>query len=162
MKEEFCRKVVGYDVNALYVKCSGLEMPTGFYIDYTLIATDWFRPSFPNNQSVGALEWLTHIAISQGINIQHRGNSNEVVWEWRNVTLMDGAKKHEQPLNTMVVITMDMTASPRERIFHLLLNSRKELKKQKAKHAYIRDVLGITLEVMQECAWKQEHKAVNM
>ena len=34
-------------------------------------------PSFPNNLSVGVLEWLAHIAISRDIYIQHSGNSNE-------------------------------------------------------------------------------------
>ena len=34
--------------------------------------------------------------------------------------------------------------------------------KTKVKHAFIRDVLGITLEMMQECTWYQERKAKNM
>ena len=38
----------------------------------------------------------------------------------------------------------------------------KRAEKTKAKYAYIRDVLGITLEVMHECTWNQECKAVNM
>ena len=52
-------------------------MPTGFYIDYECTVTNRFRLSFPNNQSIGALEWLAHIAISQDLYIQHAENSNE-------------------------------------------------------------------------------------
>ena len=68
-KKILCRKVVGFDANALYLQCCGLEMPTGFYIDYERTATDWFRPSFPNTQSVGVLEWLAHDVISGDIYI---------------------------------------------------------------------------------------------
>ena len=34
--------------------------------------------------------------------------------------------------------------------------------KTKAKHTYIRDMLSTTLEVMQECTWNRECKALNM
>ena len=78
-KKVLCRKLIGYDANALYLECCGLEMQTGFYIDYELIMADWFPPSFPYNQSVGALEWLTHITISRGVYIQYADKGNEKV-----------------------------------------------------------------------------------
>ena len=77
LKKVLCRKVVGFDANALYLQCCGLEMPMGFYIDYVCTATGWFCLSFPNNQSVGAFDWLAHIAISRDIHIQHAVNSNK-------------------------------------------------------------------------------------
>ena len=70
-------------------------MPTGFYIDYVRTATDWFHPSFPNNQSVGAFEWLAHIAISQDIYIQHARNSNEKALGIKNL-LVDGWCEEKQ------------------------------------------------------------------
>ena len=41
-KKVLCRKVVGYDANALYLQFCGQEMPTVFYIDYELSITEWF------------------------------------------------------------------------------------------------------------------------
>ena len=38
-----------------------------------------FDQVLPVIKALGALEWLTHIAISQGVHIQHAGKSNEKV-----------------------------------------------------------------------------------
>ena len=78
-KKVLCKKFVGYDANALYLQCCGLEMPMVSYIDYELAITGWFLPSFHNILSVGGLEWLAHIAISRCVYIQHAGNNNEKV-----------------------------------------------------------------------------------
>ena len=79
-KQVFCRKLVGYDANALYLHCFGREMPTWFYIDYILTTAGWFRRSFPRNQNVGVHEWFTHITTSWRIYIQHASNNTEKVW----------------------------------------------------------------------------------
>ena len=111
VKQVLCKKLVGLDVNTLYLHCCSHEMPMGFYIDYAPTAADWLQPSSSSNQSAGVLEWLTHIATSWGIHIQHVGRGNfviaktscwQMVWKHRNSfwicwLLLPWPRRHQQP-----------------------------------------------------------------
>ena len=82
---------------------------------------------------LGRWSRLTHIAISQGVYIQHADNSSEKVLGIKKLHVdgCGGVKKQKQYLNMMAVITTDMNISPSEQTFHLCLNPWKELKKLK-------------------------------
>ena len=52
MKKVLCRKVVGFDVNALYLQCCRLEMLKGFYVNCLLTTAGWFFRVFRSIKSL--------------------------------------------------------------------------------------------------------------
>ena len=69
--KNICRKIIGYDANALYLDCSGKRMPTGRYVVRT--KKDNFKRDIKFSKS--SIEWLEYIMKTQGIHIRHAANS---------------------------------------------------------------------------------------
>ena len=69
-----CKKIVGYDANALYLSAIMKPMPTG---DYTRrLEQNGFKKERKSNSRV-ALEWLEWEAYNRDIRIRHNGNNTE-------------------------------------------------------------------------------------
>ena len=145
-------------MNALYLQCCGLEMLTGFCIDYECTVTDWFRPSLPSNQSIGALEWLAHVAISRDMYIQHAGNSNEKALGMKKLRVYGWCEETKTALEYDGCYYHGHTCITNRANLPAVAELAERAENTKAQNSYIRDVLGITLEVMQECTWNQKHK----
>ena len=66
---ELCRKIVGYDANALYLWALMQEMPTGWYVRRR--AEKQFRPQPAQPYGQMAVQWLTWEAAKNGCTIRH-------------------------------------------------------------------------------------------
>eukprot|EP00116_Pleurobrachia_bachei_P001169 sb/3461431/ len=72
MDGKLCKKVVGFDANALYLECMSSEMPCGMFLRRR--APD-FILEYPTYTSKVAIQWLSWVEEDQGIEIQHAKNS---------------------------------------------------------------------------------------
>ena len=71
--DNFCRCVLGYDANSLYLYCFGPKMPTGWY-ELLEKRNCYQRSSKYSQQSIQSLEYK---ANTHSIHIQHAGNGGE-------------------------------------------------------------------------------------
>ena len=67
-----CKKVVGYDANALYLWTIMQPMPTGNYS--RRLADDGFKIQSSARMAIDWLEWQAH---QRGVHIRHQYNSTE-------------------------------------------------------------------------------------
>ena len=72
---ELCRKVVGYDANALYLWAIMQDMPTGWYTRRR--EENKFRPQQAQPYGQMAIQWLTCESDRTGCTIRHQGNGRE-------------------------------------------------------------------------------------
>ena len=72
---ELCRKVVGYDANALYLWAIMQDMPTGWYTRRR--EENKFRPQQAQPYGQMAVQWLTWEAAKNGCTIRHQVNGRE-------------------------------------------------------------------------------------
>ena len=72
---ELCRKIVGYDANALYLWALMQDMPTGWYTRRR--AEKQFRPQPAQPYGQMAVQWLTWEAAKNGCTIRHQVNGRE-------------------------------------------------------------------------------------
>ena len=72
---ELCRKVVGYDANALYLWAIMQDMPTGWYTRRR--EENKFRPQQAQPYGQMAIQWLTRESDRTGCTIRHQGNGRE-------------------------------------------------------------------------------------
>ena len=72
---ELCRKIVGYDANALYLWALMQDMPTGWYIRRR--EENKFRPQPAQPYGQMAVQWLTWEAAKNGCTIRHQSNGRE-------------------------------------------------------------------------------------
>ena len=72
---ELCRKIVGYDANALYMWALMQDMPTGWYVRRR--AENKFRPQQAQPYGQMAIQWLTWEAAKNGCTIRHQVNGRE-------------------------------------------------------------------------------------
>ena len=72
---ELCRKIVGYDANALYLWALMQEMPTGWYTRRR--AEKQFRPQPAQPYGQMAVQWLTWEAAKNGCTTRHQSNGRE-------------------------------------------------------------------------------------
>ena len=72
---ELCRKIVGYDANALYLWALMQEMPTGWYTRRR--AEKQFRPQPAQPYGQMAAQWLTSVSFTTGHTIRHQSNGRE-------------------------------------------------------------------------------------
>ena len=73
--EETCRKIVGYDANALYLWALMQDMPTGWYVRRR--EENGFRPQQAQPYGQMAVQWLTWEAAKNGCTIRHQANGRE-------------------------------------------------------------------------------------
>ena len=73
--EETCRKIVGYDANALYLWALMQDMPTGWYVRRR--EENGFRPQQAQPYGQMAVQWLTWEAAKNGCTIRHQSNGRE-------------------------------------------------------------------------------------
>ena len=66
---ELCRKIVGYDANALYLWALTQDMPTGSYTSHR--AENGFRPQRAQPYGQMAVQWLTRESERTGLSIRH-------------------------------------------------------------------------------------------
>ncbi|XP_063692200.1 uncharacterized protein LOC134824307 isoform X1 [Bolinopsis microptera] len=71
----YCARILGYDANALYLKCMAEACPCGMYLRRQAI--NGFTKEYPSNQSYGATHWLSSIEDKENIHIQHARNGSE-------------------------------------------------------------------------------------
>ena len=71
--DNYCRCVLGYDANSLYLWCFGQKMPTGWY--ELIEKRNNYRHSARYSQQ--AIQWLNYMSKSENINIEHAENSGE-------------------------------------------------------------------------------------
>ena len=123
---------------------------------YALLA--WY-----NNLDVApGLEWLAHIAISWDVYIQHVWNSNETALGMKKLRIDGWCEETQTAFEYDGCYYHGHTCVTKWANLPAVAELTERVEKTKAKHAYICDVLGITLEVMQECTWNQERKAKNI
>ena len=72
---ELCRKIVGYDANALYLWALMQDMPTGWYVRRR--EENGFRPQQAQPYGQMAVQWLTWEAAKNGCTIRHQSNGRE-------------------------------------------------------------------------------------
>ena len=72
---ELCRKIVGYDANALYLWAIMQDMPTGWYTRRR--EENKFRPQQAQPYGQMAVQWLTWEAAKNGCLIRHQANGRE-------------------------------------------------------------------------------------
>ena len=72
---ELCRKIVGYDANALYLWALMQDMPTGWYVRRR--EENGFRPQQAQPYGQMAIQWLTRESARTGCTIRHQGNGRE-------------------------------------------------------------------------------------
>ena len=72
--DKMCRKVVGYDANALYLWALSQPMPVGLYTHWKPVENDRFRPTVPIKE---ADEWLAWVETTQGVALRTRLNNSE-------------------------------------------------------------------------------------
>ena len=72
---ELCRKIVGYDANALYLWAIMQDMPTGWYTRRR--EENKFRPQQAQPYGQMAIQWLTRESDRTGCTIRHQGNGRE-------------------------------------------------------------------------------------
>ena len=72
---ELCRKIVGYDANALYLWALMQDMPTGWYVRRR--EENGFRPQQARPYGQMAIQWLTRESDRTGCTIRHQGNGRE-------------------------------------------------------------------------------------
>ena len=72
---ELCRKIVGYDANALYMWAIMQDMPTGWYTRRR--EENKFRPQQAQPYGQMAAQWLTSVSFTTGHTIRHQSNGRE-------------------------------------------------------------------------------------
>ena len=72
---ELCRKIVGYDANALYLWALMQDMPTGWYVRRR--EENGFRPQQAQPYGQMAIQWLTRESDRTGCTYRHQGNGRE-------------------------------------------------------------------------------------
>ena len=72
---ELCRKIVGYDANALYLWALMQDMPTGWYVRRR--EENGFRPQQAQPYGQMAIQWLTRESDRTGCTLRHQGNGRE-------------------------------------------------------------------------------------
>ena len=72
---ELCRKIVGYDANALYLWAIMQDMPTGWYTRRR--EENKFRPQQAQPFGQMAVQWLTWESAKSGCAIRHQVNGRE-------------------------------------------------------------------------------------
>ena len=72
---ELCRKIVGYDANALYLWALMQDMPTGWYTRRR--EENKFRPQQAQPYGQMAVQWLTWESAKSGCAIRHQVNGRE-------------------------------------------------------------------------------------
>ena len=72
---ELCRKIVGYDANALYLWALMQDMPTGWYVRRR--EENGFRPQQAQPYGQMAAQWLTSVSSRSGRIIRHQSNGRE-------------------------------------------------------------------------------------
>ena len=72
---ELCRKIEGYDANALYLWAIMQDMPTGWYTRRR--EENGFRPQQAQPYGHMAIQWLTRESDRTGCTIRHQGNGRE-------------------------------------------------------------------------------------
>ena len=72
---ETCRKIVGYDANALYLWALMQDMPTGWYTRRR--EENKFRPQQAQPYGQMAIQWLTRESDRTGCTIRHQVNGRE-------------------------------------------------------------------------------------
>ena len=146
---ELCRKVVGYDANALYLWAIMQDMPTGWYTRRR--EENKFRPQQAQPYGQMAIQWLTR---ESGLSIRHQANGREKrigklpVDGWCAQThtayqfhgcYFHGCPKCHQPEETNKLNGKTMVT--------LLANTKKHT-------AYLRRHVKVV--EMWECTWKRE------
>ena len=149
---ELCRKVVGYDANALYLWAIMQDMPTGWYTRHR--EENKFRPQQAQPYGQMAIQWLTRESDRTGLSIRHQANGREKrigklpVDGWCAQThtayqfhgcYFHGCPKCHQPEETNKLNGKTMVT--------LLANTKKHT-------AYLRRHVKVV--EMWECTWKRE------
>ena len=73
--DKMCKKIVGFDANALYLWALMEDMPTGHFTRRK--AASQFKPVRSQKHGVMAAEWLDWVAQSIGAHIVHKFNGSE-------------------------------------------------------------------------------------
>ena len=149
---ELCRKIVGYDANALYLWALMQDMPTGWYTRRR--EENKFRPQQAQPYGQMAVQWLTWESAKSGCAIRHQANGREKrigklpVDGWCAQThtayqfhgcYFHGCPKCHQPEETNKLNGKTMVT--------LLANTKKHT-------AYLRRHVKVV--EMWECTWKRE------
>ena len=72
---ELCRKIVGYDANALYLWAIMQDMPAGWYTRRR--EENKFRPQQAQPYGQMAAQWVTSVSFTTGHTIRHQSNGRE-------------------------------------------------------------------------------------
>ena len=73
IKDNFCRCVLGFDANALYLYCFGKKMPTGWYTIQS--ETDGYKKQ--QKYSRQSIQWLDYMMHTKNVHIRHAENGGE-------------------------------------------------------------------------------------
>ena len=84
-----CKKIIGYDANALYLWSIMQEMPTGHFVRRK--SENQFRRETPRRYERMAIEWLEWEAQQSGYHVRHQGNDRGAIG--RNRLPVDGYVK---------------------------------------------------------------------
>ncbi|NRA89035.1 MAG: hypothetical protein HRU28_16995, partial [Rhizobiales bacterium] len=72
--EKICKKIIGYDSNALYLWAISQPMPSGFPV--RRLSEHQFRPQYQNKYGHTAYAWLTFIEQRDNIRLHHKFNAD--------------------------------------------------------------------------------------
>ena len=153
---ELCRKIVGYDANALYLWAIMQDLPTGWYTRRR--EENKFRPQQAQPYGQMAAQWLTSVSSRSGRIIRHQSNGREkrvgklLVDGWCTVTrtayqfhgcYFHGCSNCYGPQDTNALNGKTMA---------------RLLEETKKNTAYLRRHVHVV--EMWECQWKRESKAL--
>ena len=153
---ELCRKIVGYDANALYLWAIIQDLPTGWYTRRR--EENKFRPQQAQPYGQMAAQWLTSVSSRSGRIIRHQSNGREkrvgklLVDGWCTVTrtayqfhgcYFHGCSNCYGPQDTNALNGKTMA---------------RLLEETKKNTAYLRRHVKVV--EMWECQWKRESKAL--
>ena len=70
-----CKKIIGFDANALYLWSIMHNMPTGHFVRHKMETE--FKRETPRSYECMAIQWLEWEARQSGLYVQHNGNNKE-------------------------------------------------------------------------------------
>ncbi|XP_070567231.1 uncharacterized protein [Ptychodera flava] len=146
-----CKRIIGYDANALYLWALMQDMPTGFYFCRKICENFCRTLSEPI-----ASQWLDYLATKDDLHIQHRGNARERRLGGRRLPV-DGfceANNTVYQFHGCYWHGHDCDVNRNREVNEVRRKSVQELREETAKNdSYIRD-MGFNLVTMWECHYR--------
>ena len=150
-----CKKIIGYDANALYLWSIMQDMPTGHFVRRR--EENEFKRETPRRYECMAIQWLEWESKQSGYHIRHQGNDKEKLIGQRRLPVDGFCKETNTVYEFQGCYFHGHPCSLNEGKTNNDLNGKslQELyQKTKAKIEYIQEN-GFNVKQMWECDWRR-------